>query len=63
MYADRSSIVNKLGKTSVPIDIGMAKWGGPLYPKSFVGPPFALKRRDRDQIDWQKKELDNKKSE
>jgi hypothetical protein len=28
--------MNNLGKTSIPIDIRTAKWGGALYPKVFV---------------------------
>lgn len=46
MYTDWS-IVNNLGKTSIPIDIRTAKWGGALNPKSFVGPICTKKKRPR----------------
>jgi hypothetical protein len=38
-------IVNNLGKTSIPIDIGMAKWGGgAMYTtEELLLVPFALK--------------------
>jgi hypothetical protein len=62
MYTDWS-IVNNLGKTSIPIDTRTAKWGGALLPEELcLLVPFALKKK-RPRPNRLAKELDNKKSE